>query len=195
MMFYDLVLKNRSCRAFDESRRVTREELTDLVALARISPSANNRQPLKYFLSCDEKTNAVIQPLTRWAGALPELRLPPEGRRPTAFIVILVDKTIAPAAEKDVGIAAQTMLLGAAEMGLSGCMIGAFRPELHDALELPEHLQVALVVALGKGDEHIEIVESKGDTVYFRDGEGNHYVPKRALDELILNGGNHEHRI
>lgn len=189
MAFYDLVLKNRSCRAFDESRKVTREELTDLVALARISPSANNRQPLKYFLSCDKETNAVIQPLTRWAGALPELHLPPEGHCPTAFIVILVDKNIAPAAEKDVGIAAQTMLLGAAEKGLSGCMIGAFRPELHDALGLPEHLQVALVVALGKGEEHIEIVDNQGNTTYYRDDAGTHYVPKRTLDELILNGG------
>ncbi len=189
MNFKDLVLKNRSQRTYDESRKITREELVSLVELARISPSAANRQPLKYFLSCDEKTNAIIQPMTAWGGSLPELHLPPQGHRPTAFIVILVDKTVTPDprhAEKDVGIVAQTMLLGAAEMGLSGCMIGAFKPALKDALVLPENLEITLVVAFGKGEEEIEIVDAADSVKYYRDGAGKHYVPKRTLDELIV---------
>ena len=189
MNFKDLVLKNRSQRTFDESRKITREELVSLVALARISPSAANRQPLKYFLSADEKTNAVIQPLTGWGGSLPQLKLPPEGHRPTAFIVICVDKGITPEtrhADKDVGIAAQTMLLGAAEMGLSGCMIGSFKPGLKEALLLPENLEIALVVAFGKGEEEIEIVDAADSVKYYRDEAGRHYVPKRTLEEIIV---------
>lgn len=190
MNFKELVFKNRSQRTFDESRNITREELVYLVSLARVAPSAANRQPLKYFLSCDKKTNAIIQPMTAWAGALSELELPPAGRRPTAFIVILVDKSIMPDprhAEKDVGIAAQTMLLGAVEMGLSGCMIGAFKPALKNALLLPEHLEISLVVALGKGVEEIEIVDADDSVKYYRDESGRHYVPKRTTDELIVN--------
>ena len=189
MKFADLVLKNRSMRAYDESRKITEEELVSLVELARISPSASNRQPLKYFLSCDDETNAIIQPLTGWAGLLPQLHLPPAGHQPTAFIVILVDKTIAPNishADKDVGIVAQTMLLGAAEMGLSGCMIGSFRPGLKAALGLPEDLEIALVIALGKGEEQIEIVDAGESVRYYRDEAGIHYVPKRTLGELII---------
>jgi nitroreductase len=189
MNFKDLVLKNRSQRTFDESRKISREELVSLVSLARVSPSAANRQPLKYFLSCDEKTNAVIQPMTGWGGSLPQLKLPPEGHRPTAFIVILVDKLITPDprhAEKDVGIVAQTMLLGAAEMGLSGCMIGSFKPDLKVALNLPVNLEIALVVAFGKGEEDIEIVDAGESVRYYRDEAGRHYVPKRTLDELIV---------
>ena len=189
MNFKDLVLKNRSQRTFDESRRIAREELVSLVSLARIAPSAANRQPLKYFLSCDETMNAIIQPMTGWGGSLPQLKLPPEGHRPTAFIVILVDKSITPEprlADKDIGIAAQTLLLGAAEMGLSGCMIGSFKPDLRAALSLPDNLEIALVVALGKGEEDIAIVDAAESVKYYRDEAGRHYVPKRTLDELIV---------
>lgn len=189
MKFYDLVLENRSVRAFDAGRAITREELEYLVSLARITPSAVNRQPLKYFLSCDSETNGRILPLTAWAGLLKDVQLPPEGCGPTGYIVICVDQDIMKSAEKDVGIVAQTMLLGAADMGLSGCMIGAFRPELHAALALPENLKIALVVALGKRAERIEIVDCQGDTVYYRDENGTHFVPKRGMDELIVNGG------
>ena len=189
MSFYDIVLKNRSYRAFDESRVITREELEYLVSLARVTPSAVNKQPLKYFLSCDKETNAKILPNTAWAGLLPEVKLPPEGHAPMAYIVICVDQDILRSAEKDVGIAAQTMLLGAAEMGLGGCMIGAFKQELHAALELADNLKIALVVALGKPDEEIKIVDIAGDTAYYRDENNTHIVPKRTMEELIINGG------
>ncbi|MBQ4090478.1 MAG: nitroreductase family protein [Clostridia bacterium] len=190
MSFYDLVLKNRSVRAFDESRVITREELEYLVSLARVTPSAVNKQPLKYFLACDSETNAKILPMTAWAGLLSDVQLPPKGHAPMAYIVICTDQDILKSSEKDVGIVAQTMLLGAADMGLSGCMIGAFKGELHEVLELPENLKISLVVALGKCDENIEIVDIKdGETAYFRDEKGNHFVPKRTMDELIVNGG------
>jgi nitroreductase len=191
MNFHQLVLNNRSQRAFDANRAITRAELESLVSLARIAPSAMNRQPLKYFLSCDEETTRVIQPMTIWARRLPELQLPPEGQLPTAFIIILVDRAIAAevkSADMDVGIAAQTMLLGAAEMGLNGCMIGSFRPELRAALGIPETLEISLVVALGKGEEDIRIVDATDSVGYYRDAAGVHYVPKRTLDELIVEG-------
>ena len=189
MSFYDIVLKNRSYRAFDESRVITRDELEYLVSLARVTPSAVNKQPLKYFLSCDKETNEKILPNTAWAGLLPEVKLPPEGHAPMAYIVICVDQDILKSAEKDVGIVAQTMLLGAAEMGLGGCMIGAFKQELHAALELADNLKIALVVALGKPDEEIKIVDIAGDTAYYRDENDTHIVPKRTMEELIINGG------
>ena len=192
MKFSELVMKNRSTRTFDESRKITMDELKSLVTLARLAPSAVNRQPLKYFLSCDEETNAKIQPQTAWGGALPELHLPPVGHRPTGFIVICVEKelvTNASLTDKDVGIAAQTIMLGAAEMGLSGCMIGSMKPALHDELGLPENLVISLVLGLGKGEEEFEIIDAGESTKYYRDENGKHIVPKRTLDELIINGG------
>ena len=133
MSFKDLVIKNRSYRGFDETVKITRQQLEELVDCARLAPAAQNIQPLKYYLSCDSEINGIIQPLTRWAGALPDHNLPYEGHRPTAFIVICFDKTIGgeePAKfMKDVGICAQTIMLAAAYQDINGCMIGAFSAE------------------------------------------------------------------
>lgn len=191
MTFAELVNMNRSCRTYDESRPVSRDELMYLVSLARVAPSASNRQPLKFFLSCDKETNALIQERTRWAVAMPEYHLPPEGHRPTGFIIICIDTGIASetAAARDVGIAAQTMMLGATDMGLAGCMLSSFDPSLHDALGIGESINVALVVAFGKRDEEIKLVDNTGSVKYYRDENGVHYVPKRTMDELIIDGG------
>ena len=155
MNFRELVLKNRSTRAFDPARRISREELEQLVDLARLTPSAVNLQPLKYLLSWQEETNALILAHTAWAGLLKDISLPPEGKGPAGYIVICTDTRIAKNAATDVGIAAQTILLGAAEKGLSGCMIGAIDPKLHDLLGLKEQYRISLIVALGKGAEDI----------------------------------------
>ena len=189
MNFRELVLKNRSTRAFDPARRISREELEQLVDLARLTPSAVNLQPLKYLLSWQEETNALILAHTAWAGLLKDISLPPEGKGPAGYIVICTDTRIAKNAATDVGIAAQTILLGAAEKGLSGCMIGAIDPKLHDLLGLKEQYRISLIVALGKGAEDIRLTETKGnDTAYYRDGDA-HYVPKRPLEEILINGG------
>lgn len=189
MNFRELVLKNRSTRAFDPERRISREELEQLVDLARLTPSAVNLQPLKYLLSWQEETNALILAHTAWAGLLKDISLPPEGKGPAGYIVICIDTQIAKNAATDVGIAAQTILLGAAEKGLSGCMIGAIDPKLHDLLGLKEQYRISLIVALGRGAEDIRLVETRGnDMAYYREGDA-HYVPKRPLEEILINGG------
>ena len=189
MNFRELVLKNRSTRAFDPARRISREELEQLVDLARLTPSAVNLQPLKYLLSWQEETNALILAHTAWAGLLKDISLPPEGKGPAGYIVICIDTRIAKNAATDVGIAAQTILLGAAEKGLYCCMFGAIDPKLHDLLGLKEQYRISLIVALGKGAEDIRLTETKGnDTAYYREGDA-HYVPKRPLEEILINGG------
>ena len=190
MDFLSLVKKSRSYRSFDENSPIAPQTLEYLIECARFAPTGVNLQELKFYLSADKKTNAIIQPLTRWAGKLAgKMTLPPEGHMPTAFIVILVDTTIMPdpvKAKTDVGIAAQTILLSASSIGLGGCMIGSFDKSIRDALELPSHLSPALVVALGKPDEEI-ILEDKTDSIdYYRNEAGVHVVPKRTKDELIV---------
>ena len=184
-----LVLKNRSYRRFDESHRVPRETLADLVSLARCTASAANRQPLKYILSAEPETNERIFPCLAWAGYLKDWPGPAPGERPAAYIVILVDQTITKDWWCDDGIAAQTMLLGAAERELGGCMIGAIQKDrLREALTIPDHLLIRLVVAFGKPAETVvlEDLPPGGDIRYWRDEKGVHHVPKRRLDELLL---------
>ena len=191
-MFLDLVKKARSVRGFREDRPVTDEELRYLVECARYTPSARNAQVLKYALVNTPEMLQKVQPLTKWAGALKELNLPYPGTCPQAFIVICQDYRLndSPTAfQKDVGIAAQTMLLAANELGLGGCMIASFSAgELKMVLGLEDFLKPQLVLALGAPMEDIRITDvgPDGNTTYYRDEKGTHYVPKRTLEELIL---------
>lgn len=192
-MFLDLVKQARSHRGFRQDRKVTRQELEHLVECARFTPAARNDQVLKYYLAERPETVAAIQPLTKWAGALAELHLPRKGAEPVAYIVICLDGSLAenPAPyQRDVGIVAQTMLLAAAEMGLNGCMIGSFAAgELREKLGLPEAIKPQLLLALGEGTDRIVMIDvgENGSTTYYRDAEDTHYVPKRTLEQLILN--------
>lgn len=192
-MFLDLVKQARSHRGFRQDRKVTRQELEHLVECARFTPAARNDQVLKYYLAEKTETVAAIQPLTKWAGALAELHLPRKGAEPVAYIVICLDGSLAENSapyQRDVGIVAQTMLLAAAEMGLNGCMIGSFAAgELREKLGLPEAIKPQLLLALGEGTDRIVITDvgEDGSTTYYRDAEDTHYVPKRTLEQLILN--------
>lgn len=192
MDFLQLVKKNRSYRGFDEQAPVTRAQLERLVEYARFCPSSINNQALKFYLSCTKEANAKLQPLTGWARRLKGMRLPHPGHCPTGFVVICYDSAIPGGAAryaKDVGIAAQTMLLGAVEMGLGGCMIGNFEPQkVADALGLPAGLEPVLILALGKPDEQVVLTDAQnGEVGYYRDEQDVHYVPKRPLAELIVN--------
>ncbi len=188
-MLEDLVRKNRSYRRFHQDVPVDLETLRALVNLARLSASGSNLQPLKYILSCEPETNARIFPHTRWAGYLKDWPGPAEGERPAAYIVILGDTEIRKSFGCDHGIAAQSIMLGAAERGLGGCMIGSIdRSELRQVLGIPDHCEILLVLALGKPKETVvlEEVGPDGDIRYYRDAGGVHHVPKRSLSELIL---------
>jgi len=188
-MLRDLIMKNRSCRRFYQEVAIERETLRELVDLARCSASAANRQPLKYVLSCDPKKNAVIFSHLGFAGLLKDWPGPPEGERPSAYIIILLDTEISKSAGCDHGIAAQSILLGAREKGFAGCMHGAVkRDELSKALGIPPRYEILLVLSLGKPKEKVvlETVKPDGNTSYWRDSKGVHHVPKRPLDDIII---------
>lgn len=191
-MLKELVVQNRSYRGYDESRRVTREELLDLVDLTRYVASGVNLQPLKYFIAWEKELVDTIQPLTNWAKALKDMTLPHPGKCPTAFIVICHDTSVAPNEDSSLqeqGAVAQTILLGAVEKGLGGCMIGNFNPVVvKETLKLSDSLQPKLILGIGKPDEDIRIVPvgPDGSTIYYRDENDVHYVPKRDLNDIVL---------
>lgn len=191
-MIKELVASNRSYRSFDESKVFTAKELETLIDTARLSSSASNRQPLKYKLCTEKSEVEKVLALTAWGGLLPDITLPPEGHHPTAFIVICHDTSVSPETKYsavDVGIAAQTLMLAACESGYGGCMIGAFDPDkVSDALRLPLKYHPVLLLALGIPDEAVFITEigKDGDTKYFRDKMGIHYVPKRSLESVLI---------
>ena len=188
-MIRDLILQNRTCRRFYQEVAIERETLRELVDLARCSASSSNRQPLKYILSCDTQTNALIFPQLGFASLLKDWPGPSEGERPSAYIIILGDTEIRKSFNCDHGIAAQSILLGAREKGLAGCMHGSVkREELSKALEIPPNCEILLVLSLGKPKEKVvlDTVGPDGDVRYWRDSDGVHHVPKRSLDDIII---------
>ena len=189
-MLKDLVLKNRSYRRFYEDAAVSGQTLRDLVDLARLTASSR------------EQAAATIHPLVYAGEKRPDLPNPclgcisqgleRTGRRentpqPTSSSLQTRGSPRTPTG--DAGITAQTILLGAVEQGLGGCILVSInRPMLKQVLRIPEKYEIVLVVALGRPREKvvIEPVGPNGDIKYWRDAEGTHHVPKRSLDDLIV---------
>lgn len=184
----DLLLKNRSYRRFEQTP-IEAATLIELVELTRMCPSAANRQPLKYLLTCTPADNAKVFANLRWAGALPDWPGPDETERPTAYIAILGDTEVTERFNVDPGIVAQSMLLAAVERGLGGCMLGSItRDGLRKAFSIPERFAILLVIALGKPSETVVLEDAKdaNDLDYWRDKDDVHHVPKRPLSELLV---------
>lgn len=187
-MLKDLVLKNRSYRRFYQEHKILISDLEDLVELARLSPSGRNLQALKYFLSADKDTNEKIFSTLAWAGYLKDWNGPIEGEKPSAYIIIMGDTSLTNNFYCDHGIVAQSMLLGAVEKKLGGCIFASIKREkLKELLKIKNHFEVLLVIAIGKPKEQV-IIENivNNDIKYYRDKNQIHHVPKRTLEEIII---------
>lgn len=189
-MLKELVSKCRTYRRFYQETPIPEEDLLELIDLARLTASTANSQALKFRISHTTEENALIFDTLGWAGALPDWDGPEEGERPSAYIVILCDLSLGKNKLIDDGIAAQTIMLGAVEKGYGGCMLGNVRrSQLAEALGIDTSLySVDLVLALGKPKEEVVIVPVKedGSVTYYRDENQIHYVPKRALKDIIM---------
>ena len=188
-MLKELILKNRSYRRFFESEPISINTLRELVDLARFSATAGNLQPLRFLLSNTPERNECIFNSLGWAAALKDWNGPEKGERPSAYIVVLKDTSINKAPTIDEGIAAQSILLGAVEKGLGGCMLGNVkRSKLKEDLKLEERYDIQIVIAIGKPKEQVvlENVGPDGSTQYWRTEDHVHHVPKHALNDLII---------
>ncbi|HAD82478.1 MAG: nitroreductase [Candidatus Edwardsbacteria bacterium RIFOXYD12_FULL_50_11] len=189
-MLKDIILKNRSYRRFDQDHRIDLPTLRELAELARLSGSAGNLQPLKYILVSNIDTNEKIFPFMAWAKYLKDWNGPAQGQRPSAYMIMLWDTSVCPSKlHYDAGICAQSILLGAVEKGLGGCLLASVdREGLRKALEIDEQYEIPLVIALGKPAETVVIddVAVNGSIKYWRDDKQAHHVPKRSLSEMII---------
>ncbi len=188
MNLRQLIEKTRSFRRFDPRYKIETDTLVSLVDLARNSASGANRQPLKYILINDPEKCKLVYSCLAWAGYLTTWEGPDPDERPSAYIIILGDKEISDTFGIDPGIAAQSIMLGATEEGLGGCMIASIKKEkLRGILEIPLQYEILLVLALGKPVEKV-VLETiqKNDVKYWRDEKHVHHVPKRTLEEIII---------
>ena len=185
-MLKDLILKNRSYRRFYQDETISLEKLKELVDLARNSASAANLQSLRFMLCNTEEENDKIFSCLSWAGCLKDWDGPVESEKPSAYIILLTYSK-GTYILADVGIAAQSILLGAVEKGFGGCMFGSVkRDKLRELFHIPQEYDIPLIIALGKPREKVVIEDVKTDIKYWRDKDGVHHVPKRKLEDLII---------
>lgn len=189
MNLQDLLNANRSYRRYRADEPLNPRTLVELVELTRLCPSAMNRQPLRYLVVCEPEANAKLFARLTWAVGLKDWPGPDENERPTGYIVVLGDTRIADQYTVDAGIAVQTILLGAVERGLGGCMLGSIdRDGIRRDFHIPQEYGICLVVALGVPDEVVVVENAKtpDDVAYWRDEDGTHHVPKRTMGELLV---------
>ena len=189
-MLKKMIADNRSYRRFYEDEIISKETLLSLVDYARLSASGANKQALRYVVACEKEVNAIVYSTLAWAGYLADWSGPVEGERPTGYVIILQDKNNKMVGGVDHGIAAQSILLGAVEIGLGGCIIASVkREELEKTLGISEQYEILLVIAIGKPKEVvvIEDINIGGDVKYWRDEQQVHHVPKLKLEDIVLN--------
>ena len=180
-----LLLKNRSHRGYDASFKVREDQLRKIIEVNTRIPSARNAQVLRFRPVTAEEAHKLL-PHIRLGSASPHLGLPAKGSEPNAFIVICSTVPESKWVDIDLGISAQSMLLQAVEIGLNGICIGAFdKAKISEAFGL--EAEPLLILAIGRGTDHIELVEIGADEshTYYREND-IHYVPKVRLEELIL---------
>ncbi|HOO55510.1 MAG TPA: nitroreductase family protein [bacterium] len=185
MNVYSAILRRRSIRRFKQ-QHIQENLLFKLVDTSRLAPSAGNNQPLAFITISTGEGCEKIFPHLEWARYI-ENDEPPEGKRPAAYIVVLIDREVLPeGGAHDVGAAVQNMLLAALEEGLGSCWIRSFdREKIAELLNVPESMELDSVIALGKPAESpiTEIMRESGK--YWRDERGLMHVPKRLLDNIL----------
>ncbi len=181
------LLERRTIRKFKQSA-IPKQDLLTIIDYARLAAYPGNNQTLRFAVIDEKSLIDTVFKHTRWAGYLAD-GTPKEDERPTAFIAILGDKSVKSTFEVEAGAAVTSMMLGAFDMGIGSCWIGSLnRTEIMKALNLSEDdYSLVYVLALGYPAQKSCACEMKdGDIKYFLDDENILNVPKRSLDEIII---------
>lgn len=186
----ELLINDRSYRRFDESQRIDRRDLLDLVDLTRYCASGRNLQPIKYYIGHEPEICEKIFPLLKWAGYLTDWDGPSEGERPTGYLIQCLDTDLTKNCLCDDGLQLQAITLGAVSKGLGCCIIKSFNAvKLKEVLSMPESLDPIYVLAIGQPIENVvieDMMPSGEDIKYYRTPDEIHHVPKRPLDDLVV---------
>ena len=182
------LLGRRTIRKFTQEK-LNSDDLNRLLEYARLAAYPANMQPLKFALITEDKKLKEIFPFTKWAGYLPETGTPCEGERPTAYIAILGDKSIKESFEVEAGAAITSMMLGAYDLGIASCWLGSIdRKKLLEVFRLSaDKYDLLYLLALGYPAQESDVSEAINSIKYFEQPGGKISVPKRPLEEIIIN--------
>lgn len=187
----DLPVLYDSCRTYRRFLQKPLEPglLRTLVDVARKRSCGRNSQWLR-FVAVEQPENVkAMQPLLHWAAALPkEIGTPKEGEQPVAFVVAAKPRNASPMiSDIDLGIALDAMAITAWQKGVGSAILAAVdRKKIAALLEIPEGLEVNIVLALGYPAHKSTLVSGEeGKSLdYYVDGNRDYYVPKLPLEKV-----------
>ena len=159
MDFLEMMKQRHSCRSFDSSRQVSREDLLKIAEAGRLTPSGCNSQPWKFIVvdspEAKEKLCDAIVVDNGVTGA-------PWRHQVSAFIIFVEtpakvmqsvinyyhdSQRFAPG---DIGAACMNMCHEAFTLGLDTCMIGMNdQAKMEEYFGIPSGYTVRVVLAVG----------------------------------------------
>ncbi len=183
---YDLILKRRTIRRFQQ-REIADEILKRIVNAGRLAPSGANLQPLEFILVTDSSLLGKVFATLRWAGYIAPAGDPPEGKRPVAYVIVLINTEIKKEkGEIDAAAAIENMILTAQEEGIGSCWLGSIeRDKIRSIFKIPDCYVIDSILALGYPDEKPVVEETTDSIKYWKDEDGILHVPKRRLEDLL----------
>lgn len=187
MTVYEAVQARHTIRKFTQEKPA-QADLMQIVDSARLAPYGANTQPLKYAVVTQEEQRRELYPFIKYAGFLKDWD-PAFEECPTAFIVIVNDTSIKPTAksECDSGIALASMCLAAQGLGYGSVCLGAInRVEIKKVLGLEDQYDVTYLLGIGHPAQTGETFDFTDDLKYYFDEDGNVHVPKRTMDEVLI---------
>lgn len=190
-----LLQANRTIRRFDNSRKITMDELNRLVDLTRYCASGRNLQPLCYRVVISQAECDALFPALKWAGYYQDWDGPAQEERPVAYLIQCLDSRLTSNCLCDDGLQLEAITLGATSLGLGACIIKSFNKEaIMQCLNLAPHYMPIYILALGYPAETARIVplDDTGDIKYYRNDKDEQCVPKRPLSALLITGSNQE---
>lgn len=184
---YKAIITRRTIRRFKQ-KPIPLSILKRLINAARLAPSAANLQPLEFIIIIDKAASAKIFPQLRWAAYISPQGIPEPGKRPVAYIAVLVNKQKAAPqyAAYDVGAAVQNILLAAWDLGIGTCWIQSIqRDKIRGILNIPEDLTLDSIIALGYKLQAPKTEPLRNSVKYWKDAKGKLHVPKRSIQQII----------
>ncbi len=184
--FYNLITKRRTIRLFRQ-KKIPGQIIKKAINAGRLSPSAANLQILEYLVVTDSKLRQRVFPHTMWAGYLYPQRIPPEGRRPTLYIILLINRERFKRRDRrEVGAAAENIILTLLSAGIGSCWIGApNRRSLRRVLNIPAQYKIDSLIAAGYPAENPKLEADSKKVKYWLDKKNRLHVPKRPLKDVL----------
>ncbi|MCX5642642.1 MAG: nitroreductase family protein [Candidatus Omnitrophica bacterium] len=185
MTVYETILKRRTVRSF-QPRTVPGSILEKMVNAGRLAPSAANLQPCEFLIVDEQDLIAAVFSTLQWAGYVTPAGNPPEGKRPVAYIVLLLNQEKSQGGISEAGAVIENMILTGLEEGVASCWLGSVdRGQLVKILNIPDYCRIDSVLALGYPDQENQVEDFAGSVKYWLDENGNFHVPKRSLKDVL----------